>query len=276
VFQDERYGGLTNTEVYYMRSTNNGLNWSGETNISDHAGFSYNGYVYTTGTTVHAVWDDEWTGNREIFYRRSTNSGANWSGNAIITVNSGVSAGPAITASGIYAHLVWSDDRDGNREIYYSISTNNGSSWGSDIRLTNSTGYSGTASICYSGNALNIVWYDDRNGNNEIYFKRNPTGNPTGIISISSEIPDRFSLSQNYPNPFNPSTNFEFSISEFVPVYLIIYDALGKMSETLVNTELKPGKYKAVWDAAIYPSGIYFYKLTAGNFSETKKMILLK
>lgn len=283
VFQDERAGGTTNTEIYYMRSTNNGLNWSGETNLSEHNGFSYNGYVYTTGTTVHAVWDDDWTGNREIFYRRSTNNGANWSGDAILTVNSGVSAGPSLTASGIYAHMVWSDERDGNREIYYKISTNNGSTWSSDLRLTNSSGYSGTASICHSGNALNVLWYDDRNGNNEIYFKRNPTGNPTGIGIISSEIPKKFSLSQNYPNPFNPVTKIRFSIpasSKLWEVSLIIYDMLGRAAATLVNEELKPGTYEVDWSAkgseSNFPSGVYFYRLDAGSFSETKRMILLK
>jgi hypothetical protein len=97
-----------------------------------------------------------------------------------------------------------------------------------------------------------------------------------GIEPISSEVPQGFSLSQNYPNPFNPSTNFEFRIAEFGVVSLKIYDLLGREITVLVNEELKAGVYKAEWDASAYPSGVYFYRLAAGNFTETKKMILVK
>lgn len=275
VFQDERFG-ISNTEVFYMRSTNNGINWSGEMNISDHSGFSYNGYVFSYGSTVHIVWDDDWAGNREIFYRRSTNNGVDWSGNTILTINAGTSGLPSIKASGNYTHLVWEDDRDGNREIYYSFSSNNGSSWGSDLRLTNSAGYSGTASLCLAGNIVNVLWYDARNGNNEIYYKRNPTGNPVGVTLSGTEIPAQYSLEQNYPNPFNPTTNFEFRIADFGLVNLAIYNILGREIETLVNENLKPGIYKADWNASENSSGVYFYKISAGSFTETKRMILLK
>ncbi len=97
-----------------------------------------------------------------------------------------------------------------------------------------------------------------------------------GIQPISNTIPVNFSLSQNYPNPFNPTTNFEFRIADFGFVNLTIYDAMGKVIETLQNGEMKPGVYKAEWNASGYPSGVYFYKLSAGKFTETKKMILMK
>ncbi len=104
------------------------------------------------------------------------------------------------------------------------------------------------------------------------------------IVPVTNQIPLQFSLSQNYPNPFNPTTNFEFSIplSRGVSalggrgVSLIIYDAMGREVETLVNQNLSPGTYKADWDAANFVSGVYFYKLNAGDFSETKKMVLIK
>jgi len=107
-------------------------------------------------------------------------------------------------------------------------------------------------------------------------YKTTTGGDPTGIEPISSEVPERFSLSQNYPNPFNPTTNFEFRIADFGLVNLTIYDAMGRVIETLQNGELKPGVYKAEWNASGYPSGVYFYKLSAGSFTETNKMILAK
>jgi hypothetical protein len=97
-----------------------------------------------------------------------------------------------------------------------------------------------------------------------------------GLIQISTEVPKTFSLSQNYPNPFNPTAQIEFQIAKSGLVNLKIFDALGGEVATPVNDELAPGTYKADWDASNYPSGVYYYKLTAGNHTESKKMILVK
>jgi len=98
----------------------------------------------------------------------------------------------------------------------------------------------------------------------------------TGVSIISSEIPSVYRLGQNYPNPFNPSTNFEFRIGDFGLVSLTIYNSAGEVIKSLINRELSPGIYHADWEASSYPSGVYFYKLTAKGFTETKKMILIK
>ena len=82
-----------------------------------------------------------------------------------------------------------------------------------------------------------------------------------GINRISTELPEKFELMQNYPNPFNPTTHFGFRIAEFGLVKLIVYDALGKEVQVLVNEQLQPGSYEADWDASAYPSGVYYYKL---------------
>ncbi len=99
---------------------------------------------------------------------------------------------------------------------------------------------------------------------------------PIGIQPISTEIPNKFSLSQNYPNPFNPVTHFEFRIANFGFVKLSVFDALGREVETLINEQLKPGVYEVEFDGTELPSGVYFYKLFTNGFSETKKMVLLK
>lgn len=97
----------------------------------------------------------------------------------------------------------------------------------------------------------------------------------TGIEPIG-EIAEKYLLSQNYPNPFNPKTNIRFSIPKKEFVTLNIYDALGKEVEMLVSKEINPGTYIANWDASKYASGIYFYKLEAGDFIDTKRMTLVK
>ncbi len=97
-----------------------------------------------------------------------------------------------------------------------------------------------------------------------------------GINQISSEVPNEFSLSQNYPNPFNPTTKVKFQIPNSGFVKLIVYDLLGKEIQTLVNQQLSPGIYEVDFDGSNLPSGVYYYKLESGTFTETKKMVLVK
>ncbi len=99
--------------------------------------------------------------------------------------------------------------------------------------------------------------------------------NPSSV-EVENGLPKDFNLSQNYPNPFNPSTTIKFEIPKESEVTLTIYDALGKQVAVLVNQTLAPGIYKYTWNSANFSSGIYFYKLTAGNFTSTRKMMLIK
>jgi hypothetical protein len=104
---------------------------------------------------------------------------------------------------------------------------------------------------------------------------------PIGINETNSKIPSSFKLYQNYPNPFNPTTKINFSIppsrgARGVITRLIIYDILGREIAVLVNNKLNPGTYEAEFDGSNYPSGVYFYRLSAGEYTESKKMVLIK
>lgn len=100
----------------------------------------------------------------------------------------------------------------------------------------------------------------------------------TGVTN-NQNIPNSFSLT-NYPNPFNPSTKIKFDIpaagQNTVPVKLVIYDILGRQVALLINREMKAGTYDLIWNAEGFPSGVYVYKLTAGDYSISKKMMLVK
>jgi len=93
---------------------------------------------------------------------------------------------------------------------------------------------------------------------------------------LTNNLPTNFNLLQNYPNPFNPTTNIKYYLRANSFVKLVVFDMPGREIETLVNETQTPGTYEAKWDASKYPSGVYFYRLTTDNFSETKKMILIK
>jgi flagellar hook assembly protein FlgD len=110
-------------------------------------------------------------------------------------------------------------------------------------------------------------------GNNKHFYNPVDGGKISGNTQGTS---NDYKLFQNYPNPFNPATNIRYSIKENGIVTIKIYDILGKEIATLVNEKQSPGMYEVTWDASQYSSGIYFYKLTAGEFSEVKKMILIK
>ena len=99
---------------------------------------------------------------------------------------------------------------------------------------------------------------------------------PLEIKQIGNTIPAEFSLSQNYPNPFNPVTKIKYQLAKSSDVILVVYDILGREVTTLVNEKQDAGYYQVECNAINFASGVYFYKLTAGDFSETKKMVLLK
>jgi len=101
-------------------------------------------------------------------------------------------------------------------------------------------------------------------------------GNPIGIKPISTNIPKVFALKQNYPNPFNPITNIDFDLPKASFVSIVIYNELGQKIRDLVNQSMQPGSYKVDFDATNLPSGVYFYRINAGTFVQTKKMVLTK
>ena len=125
----------------------------------------------------------------------------------------------------------------------------------------------------------NIMTYCGE-GTGKVYY----SNISTGIKKINTGVPDKFELSQNYPNPFNPVTNIKFAIPRGSPTgtlgddkpVLKVYDILGKEIATLVNENLQQGTYEVKFDGSKLTSGVYFYRLKAGKFSETKKLMLIK
>ena len=115
--------------------------------------------------------------------------------------------------------------------------------------------------IDYAGKIIQLIY----SGNSKIQHQP--------IVNI---VPNTYSLSQNYPNPFNPTTDIEYSIPKNANVTLKVYDMLGKEVATLVNKQQDAGTYITTWNASNFSSGVYFYRLTAGSFVQTKRMSLTK
>jgi hypothetical protein len=138
----------------------------------------------------------------------------------------------------------------------------------------------------YPGAAIRRVYWTTLSGV-DAYFNTWSSSSSDGLfyllkrqqevgITNQNEIINEFRLRSIYPNPFNPSTNIKYYIVNSSYVTIKIYDILGKEVSTLVNGNLKAGAYESKWNAVNVPSGIYFCRMMAGSFTETKKMILLK
>lgn len=175
-------------------------------------------------------------------------------------------------------------------EIFANYSTNNGATWTTPVNLTNTPGIEEKHSSLINKattDSIKIYYLRDMKaggwvnnaawGKAPVYgiFKKGPW--TVGINQINT-IAESYNLSQNYPNPFNPSTSIKFSLKKSGFTSLIIYNTLGKEITRLVNEDLNSGNYEYEFSADKFglTSGAYFYRLTSGDFSEVKQMILLK
>ncbi len=147
--------------------------------------------------------------------------------------------------------------------------------------ITGSHNWSSAAENSNNENTLIIL--DNRVGNlylQEFVARYKEAGGTDNIIvnveRTGEAIPTSFWLGQNYPNPFNPATSFEFQVQSSGFVTLKVFDVLGREMATLVNEPKQPGTYKVTWDARQFPTGVYLYRMNAGSFVETRKMVLVR
>jgi hypothetical protein len=180
--------------------------------------------------------------------------------------------------NGLYGHV---NDFDYSLDIDYATRTNTGelvlgTTTDSDVLLV----YDGINARTVTQNCLVIQAGSDSSITERKKLFKNAVAwllhNNIGIKKEQNLTAKEYSLSQNYPNPFNPKTIINFQLPKNNYVTLTIYDILGRKVSILVIEELKAGTYQVDWDASNYTSGVYFYKFIAGEFTETKKMILMK
>ena len=146
---------------------------------------------------------------------------------------------------------------------------------GEDMPDTATYSYEALTTTEYASFILVGVTDDDSSSVqvDEIWYNERPAG-----LEISDEAPiaSRYELGQNYPNPFNPTTHIRFNIPETVNAKLTVFNVMGEEVATLVNGVMQAGGHTVSWNAASMPTGVYFYQLESGNFSQTKKLLLVK
>ena len=227
-------------------------------------------YDNNFGTPVGAVW---------VF----TRSGGVWTQQGSKIIGTGAVGSPqygislALSSDGNTAIVGGNLDNSHAGAVW--VFTRSGGVWtqqGTKLVGTGSVGNPRQGySVAISSNSGTFIegGLGDNSNTGAVWVFVNPS---IGITTISTEIPRDFSLSQNYPNPFNPSTNIRYDLPKNGFVKLVVFDELGREIETLVNEKQTTGTYEATFNATQYPSGVYFYKLQTENFSETKKMLMIK
>ncbi len=250
-----------NAEIYNKFSIDGGISWSTDMRLTNNPAESFSPSVSMSGTNINLVWYDTRDGNAEVYYKRSTDGGVTWGIDTRLTNNTSGSYHPSIIASGSNLHLVWYDERDGNREVYYKFSADAGISWGADTRLTNNLNESSHPSVAVQGLNVHLLWQDIRDGNWEIYYKRNPAGNPVGIMDnniFSGEI-------DIFPNPGNG----ELSIKVPALSQVIITNTIGsEIFDAQLNSGLSAIRLNDP------PSGIYFIRVYINNRQYVTKLVI--
>jgi hypothetical protein len=194
----------------------------------------------------------------------------------------------------VYYRFINEQDDSSNyyQHVFGRGSSDGGMSWSGEYEMTPGTGFDGTYPIVADlvDDYVHFVYYCDAfasnalqggHGDIQVAFMYHMVSaldilNTVGVREVTDVIPDAYRLEQNYPNPFNPTTNIRYSIPQNAFVTLTVFDMLGREVATLVNQEQAAGSYVADFNAASLANGTYFYKIQAGNFSETRKMMVLK
>lgn len=233
--------------------------------------------VYANGTTVtvQAISPRTVGFSRYVF--------VNWSDNGDTTHNITMNSNLNLTANYKVQYRLAINSTVGNvaGDNYYDSNTTAQFRVLSRNVVFNGTPYQFRG---WSGSGTNAYTSPDSTGNDSAVniIMKNPIvetarwSSPIGISSIGTEIPKEYKMYQNFPNPFNPSTTINFDIIKDGNVKIIIYDLLGREVETLVNMNISPGRYKIDFDASAYASGLYFYRITSGDFVDIKKMMIIK
>ncbi len=267
-------------EIYYIRSTDSGESWSENAMFSTYDEYGSNFPTISVNSigNIAVCWMDYkysphlWTG--DLFIRYSLDSGDSWTEEDQLTFTHGAFANQ-ILWQGDSIHIAWEDWRYSQRDIFYMLSTDNGLTWGGEMRVDDDPATSGAPDIAVVGENRHLVWYDRRaDPGYGIYYSR--WEEEVGIDDGEYEpLPRKLRLAA-HPNPFNGSTIITYNQSEGGDIE--IYNIRGQKIRTLI-TKAKEGKI--IWDARDalgnkVSSGIYFARAKTLRNSSTLKLIYLK
>ena len=254
----------------------NGIEWSTEIRLTTDPGYDLQPTITAdTSGLVWVIWRSNRNGNLDIYSKYY--NGIDWSPPIQVTSDPADDLCPSAASMGDRILVTWQSNRDGEWRIYESLYD---TGWSPATQVNVDEGNQIQPVVFPNhGDSLNLVFQSDPEENWDIYWSRGSIGT---FVSENPNLksPKTFALFQNYPNPFNVTTVIGYQLpavgNQPTAVSLRVYNLLGQEVATLVDGIQLPG-YKSIrWNASSFASGIYFYRLQAGDFVETRKLILLK
>jgi hypothetical protein len=264
VWFDDRDG---NQEIYYKRSTDGGATWEADTRLTTADFYSEYPVVAAAGPFVHAAWSDNRDGNYEAYYKRSTDGGATWEADVRLSSADRSSTAMSLAVLGARVHLFWADNREWYwPEVFHRSSGDNGLTWDADERLTFDNQPSDRPTGCAWDSLVAVLWEDGRDGNWEIYFKRD-TLHATGLASIPAGRLEPVACRLE-PNPSSDGfTAIRWAGAGSRPLSVRIHDAAGRLLACR-QVEHSGGRL----DLRGLKTGIYFVDVSTGDGHASAKL----
>jgi hypothetical protein len=260
------------SEIYYRKSSDNGMTWAPETRLTNDPATQHMPSVAASGSFVNVAWHDQRNGLDRIFCKGSTDTGDTWGEDIPVTQEKDYCYNPNLAFSDSVLHLVYQEFNVFS-DIYYNSSIDGGKTWSNSMLLNDVSYSSQFPHIVVSGPALHVIWYDYRDFNYEIYYKHNPTG---GMIGVEEQPVNSCAII--YPNPAGRQLtvgrldNWTVGQSKFSgqqsAVRLSIIDLFGR--EVKEYEEISSVPYQI--DISDLPDGLYILRITdeSGNESAVK------
>ncbi len=279
---DSAVGGV---HVIGYRSTDAGRSWSDTIWISPHTPnwslevcLSCNMQIPKLAAAYMDYRYIQYAFHGDIFVTISYDNGFTWP-NEYQATNNHTAREPQIDFVADTLITVWSDMRyynEGKHEIFFNRSNNSGRTWQGEERITNTPDESYDPWVSYDNGKIHVVWTEDvPNSGYETFYKKFTPDSTDAVHEPNISPASDFSLTA-YPNPFNSSTVIEYDLAVTSEVSIGIFDIQGRRLETIEQGRQPAGPHSVIWDATGQSSGIYFYRVKAGDKSETRKMVLIK
>jgi len=265
-------GSLHLFTIQLLTSTDEGGSWTNRDSLTPPVSIWDLGMDASTDGRIAFVYDDWWPDDpggedsSRVYISVSSDSGSTWSSPIDISDTTFANRKPHLAMSGDTIAACWFS----NRGFILRRSHDLGLTW-QDVEIISAN--SGIGDIDWSNGKLHAVYLGAYNGGAGLFYR---CWEPDEQAVGDGVLPTALSLSPNYPNPFNSHTTISFSLAKPGDVALEIFDILGRRVETLHQGRLAAGEYSVKWDAGEAPSGVYFYRLRAGDTEQTRRMLLVK
>lgn len=227
--------------IRHIRSGDGGTTWGNIGQLDETPDESVGPSITVDGNHVHVVWCDDRNGGPDIYYKRSDDDGTTWSQDMRLTDSQDAQEMGSVHADGDIVHVVWVDDRHGDNEIYYRRSVDHGVSWEPEYRITDAPDSSCNASVTAYGDHVHVAWCDRRDGNWEVYYRCNPSGNQAVMEETVRSLPVRaYAL---LPNPAVDHAVIAGHEHEEFVLYDVAGREVGRHQGSRIGGGLAPGVY---------------------------------